>query len=333
MMWLGVDGGGTKTEFVLFDEEMRPRERFRLGTCHPGQVGYDGMTAALGEGVGLASAAAGAAGDTICGVGLGLAGYGQDPAIRARMAEAVRAAVGDVPTELMSDVEAAWASTLGLRDGAVVICGTGSIAFGRRGDETTRAGGWGYQVGDEGSGYWIGHEVLRLFSRQADGRDPRGALFDTVMRELEFSAPYDVITYAHDVLAGDRTRTASLTRVLRAAADAGDPAALACYQRVAAELADIVRAVVEALYGRDAVAGGLAVGDGAADTKIPVGYVGGVFEGAGEFLLEPLARALPAGCALVAPAYEPAAGPCLMLRCRLGVSGPADRAEGADAPC
>ena len=333
MMWLGVDGGGTKTEFVLFDEEMRPRERFRLGTCHPGQVGYDGMIAVLGEGVGLASAAAGAAGDTICGVGLGLAGYGQDPAIRARMAEAVRAAVGDVPTELMSDVEAAWASTLGLRDGAVVICGTGSIAFGRRGDETTRAGGWGYQVGDEGSGYWIGHEVLRLFSRQADGRDPRGALFDTVMRELEFSAPYDVITYARDVLAGDRTRTALPHARSARCGRRGRSGGTRVLPARCRELADIVRAVVEALYGRDAVAGGLAVGDGAADTKIPVGYVGGVFEGAGEFLLEPLAQALPAGCALVAPAYEPAAGPCLMLRCRLGVSGPADRAEGADASC
>lgn len=305
-MWIGVDGGGTKTQFVLFDDEMRARQSFRLGTCHPGQVGYDGMAAVIGEGVGLARAAADGA---VKGIGLGLAGYGQDPAIRARMADAVRQAVGDTPFELVSDVEAAWASTLDLADGVVVICGTGSIAFGRAGDKTTRAGGWGYQVGDEGSGYWIGREVLRLFSRQADGRDPRGPLFDVVMRELGLAEPYEIITYARDVLAGDRTRTASLTRVLRQAADAGDPVAHAAYGRVARELADIVGAVAARLFAPGA--------------SVPVGYVGGVFEGAGAYLLAPLAQALPAGCTLAHPAHEPAAGPCLLLRRRLAQGGAA----------
>ncbi len=303
MAWLGIDGGGTKTQFVLFGDDMRVERTFRLGTCHPGQVGYDGLTAVLREGVSLAVAAAAG---PLAGVGLGLAGYGQDPVIRRQMREAVAQAVGELPFELVNDVEEAWAASLGLRDGIVVICGTGSIGYGRRGERALRAGGWGYQVGDEGSGYWMGTEVLRLFSRQADGRDPRGPLFDVVMERLCLSAPYDIITYARDELAGDRTKIAALTAVLREAARAGDPAARAVYARAAEELAALVGTVYRALW------------DEGSAGPVPVGYVGGVFEGAPDLLTPAFAAALPAGCTLADAAYEPAAGPVLMLRRRLG---------------
>ena len=256
------------------------------------------------------------------------------------MRAAVERAVGDLPFELVNDVEEAWAASLGLRDGIVVICGTGSIGYGRRGERATRAGGWGYQVGDEGSGYWMGTELLRLFSRQADGRDPRGPLFDTVMERLGLTAPYDIITYAREELGGDRTKIASLTAVLREAARAGDPAARGVYARAAEELGALVRTIYHALWagdvsGRAAKQGDACVAPRDFDGRIPapepvaesvpVGYVGGVFEGASDLLTPAFAAALPAGCALVDAAYEPAAGPVLMLRQRLC------REEGA--PC
>ena len=304
-MWLGVDGGGTKTEFVLFGDDMRAQARFRMGTCHPAQVGFEGMRALLAEGV---EAARAQAGGTLRGVGLGLAGYGQEAAVRARMDEVARQALGELPFTLVSDVEAAWAACLDLADGIVVICGTGSIAFGRHADSRARAGGWGYQVGDEGSGYWLGRETLRLFSRQADGRDARGPLFDTLMERLALTEPSDIISYAHDVLAGDRTRIASLTRMLCDVAKAGDACALGAYERAAVELADLVRAVGAKLF-TDA-------------HDVPVASMGGVFDGAGDLLRAPLERDLPAPFRLVAPVYEPAAGAVLMLR--------ASRARSAD---
>ena len=294
-MWLGIDGGGTKTEFVLFDGDMCRREAFRLPTCHPTQVGFDGMTRVLAAGLERARAMAES---PIEGVGLGLAGFGQEAVVRERMAATVREVLGETPYRLVSDVEAAWAASLDLADGIVLISGTGSIAYGRAGGVSARAGGWGYLLGDEGSGHWLGRELLRLFTREADGRDPRGALFDIVMDRLALSDPSDVIGYARIELAGDRTRTAALARLLADAARAGDAVALAAYERAAAELVDLVCAV------RD----GIAIEDAA------VSYVGGVFEGAGRLLLDPLQRVLPAGCHLQAPCYEPAAGACLLLR-------------------
>ena len=302
MWYLGIDGGGTKTKFELFDSDMHPRQELRLPTCHPAQVGYDGMGAVLSEGVAALCATA----EEPVGIGFGLAGYGQDPKVRAAIEAQVAKVAGDRPYELVNDVEAAWASCHAARDGIVVICGTGSIAYGHAGERGMRCGGWGYRVGDEASGYWFGREVLRLFSRQVDGRDPRGPLFDIVMERLELDQPYDIIAYAQNELAGDRTKIASMTRYMHAAARSGDACALAAYERAARDLGDLVRAIQRELFG-------------GADGVVPVSYVGGVFEGAGELLFAPFRRALPEGCELVEPAYGPTVGPCLLLRRRLGV--------------
>ena len=302
MWFLGIDGGGTKTKFDLFDGDMGLRQELRLPTCHPAQVGYDGMGAVLAEGVAALCATA----EEPVGIGFGLAGYGQDPEVRAKIEAEVARVAGDRPYELVNDVEAAWASCHAAHDGIVVICGTGSIAYGRVGDRGMRCGGWGYRVGDEASGYWLGREVLRLFSRQADGRDPRGPLFDVIMERLELAQPYDVIAYAQNVLAGDRTKTAALTKYMHAAARAGDACARQTYERAAADLSDLVGAIKHGLFDGESGA-------------VPVSYVGGVFEGAGSLLMDPFRRALPSGCTLVEPAYGPTVGPCLLLRRRLGL--------------
>lgn len=299
MQWIGVDGGGTKTLFELFDSDMNVLQRLRLPTCHAGQVGYDGMRAVLSEGVEVLLAEA--SGEV--GLGFGLAGYGQDARIRASIDEVVRSVAGARPYELVNDVRAAWASSLAVRDGVAVVCGTGSIAYAVRGDREQRAGGWGCQIGDEGSGHWIGRELLRLFSRQADGRDERGPLFDVVMERLGLAEPSDLVSYVRDELGDDRTKVASLTRVLRAAVLAGDAQALGVYERGAAELAEIAAAAARGLFEQG--------------ERVPVGYAGGVFEGAGELLFEPFCRALPDCFELTKPVYEPAAGPCLLLRRRL----------------
>ena len=61
--------------------------------------------------------------------------------------------------------------------GVVIISGTGSIAYGRNAaGEAARSGGWGYVLGDEGSGYWIGRAALRAVLREADHRGPATAL-------------------------------------------------------------------------------------------------------------------------------------------------------------
>lgn len=299
MQWIGVDGGGTKTAFGLFDDNLKLLKELRLPTCHIGQVGRDGMREALSRGIGeLLSASQGKVG-----VGLGLAGYGQDPYLCRQIEEVVTDVVGDLPFELMSDVRAAWAASLDGRDGVTVVCGTGSVAYAVCGERERRSGGWGFQIGDEGSAWWMGRELIRLFSRQADGRDERSAVYDVVMEGCALAEPYDIVAYMRDEVAGDRTKTASLACLLHEAVMLGDQNALMVYSRAARELADIVEAAASDLFEPG--------------ERILVGCVGGVFEGAGEALGGEFERLLPDKFSVVKSLHCPAAGPCLLLRRRL----------------
>lgn len=299
MQWIGVDGGGTKTTFGLFDNNLNLLRELRLPTCHIGQVGREGMREVLSRGIReLLVISQGE-----IGVGLGLAGYGQDPFLGRQIEEVTMEVVGGLPFELMSDVRAAWAASLNGRDGVTVVCGTGSIAYAVCGARERRAGGWGCQIGDEGSAWWMGRELVRLFSRQADGRDVRSPLFDVVMDGCALSGPYDIISYMRNEVAGDRAKTASLAHLLYEAALLGDESALMVYRRAARELADIVEAAAFGLFEPG--------------ERVLVGCVGGAFGGAGELLTGELERLLPEGFSVVEPAHCPAAGPCLLLKRRL----------------
>lgn len=300
MRWLGIDGGGTKTAFSVYDDDMAPLERFTLPTCHYAQAGYEGMREVLARGVNAARRT-GLLGDD-WGLGIGMCGYGEVAEATRRMDEAAAEVSCGRPFEIVNDVESAWAAGLALADGIVLIAGTGSIAYGRRRGRSMRCGGWDYELGDEGSGGWLGKELLRAFTRQSDGRDEPGPLADIVRRELGLEDDFDLISFAQEHFA-DRSRISALAPLVSEAARAGDRSASGILERAAREEADMVAAIVRGLFA-----------DG--DDPVPVAYVGGTF-GAGEPLLGPLARALPERCVLQKPVCEPDRGACLLLRARL----------------
>ena len=123
------------------------------------------------------------------------------------------------------------------RPGTVVIAGTGSIAYGRDSHgHAARAGGWGYVLGDEGSGYWLGRQALRAVVRAADGRGAQTALTALVLEHYRVAGPRDLV---HAIYAGDmRPATiAALARSVGAAAAAGDGVACHLVGAAARELA------------------------------------------------------------------------------------------------
>ncbi len=303
MRWLGVDGGGTKTAFTVYDERLVAADRLVLPTCHYAQAGIDGMRDVLAQGIAWAHNA-GLLGVPY-GIGFSICGYGENAEADAAIAGTARDLADGHPFALVNDVEAAWAAGLDMADGIALIAGTGSIALGVRGERRQRCGGWDYEIGDEGSGGWMGRELLRAFTRQADGRDARGPLYDLVREELALADDFDIIAFAQAHIA-DRTRIAALSQVACRAAEAGDASALDIFRRAAHEEADMVAALVRSLFGD------------LDDTleSVPVTYIGGTFR-AGQLILEPLAAALPSCCKLVAPAHEPDLGAVLILKDRL----------------
>ena len=306
MRWLGIDGGGTKTAFTIYDEDMCSLERFELGTCHYAQAGFEGMERVLTEGVARA-AGTGLLGSDF-GIGLGICGYGEGAEATRRIREAVGRVAGEHPFELVNDVEAAWAAGLDLADGVVIIAGTGSIAYGVCAGRTMRCGGWDYELGDEGSGGWLGKELLFAFTRESDGRAPAGAILDLVREELDLTDDFDLIAFAQKHMA-ERGRIAALAPLVTRAAEAGDACARDILERAAREEAAMIDAVVRGIFAED-------------DSIVPVTYIGGTFK-AGRLLLDSLEQALPERCRLVAPVHEPDVGACLLLRRRLDKAGAA----------
>ena len=307
--YLGIDGGGTKTKLILCGADGRTLAEVTRPTCHYLQVGVPGVTQVLSEGVEAVLREAGAKPADVVSAFIGLPGYGDVETDRLALERAVGDAMGAIPHRIGNDSENSLAGTLAGACGISLICGTGSIACGRNAaGQVMRSGGWHYAIGsDEGSGYWIGVELLRLFTRQSDGRDERTPLYELIRSKLELREDGDVITRVVEEWALNRTRIASLSRLIGDLCAQGDPNAGHILERAAAELTDMA----VALYRRLGFTG-----------TMPVSYSGGVFN-IGAPILNPLEALLARhSMALVAPKLPPEKGALVLAFQRDGAAIP-----------
>jgi N-acetylglucosamine kinase-like BadF-type ATPase len=135
----------------------------------------------------------------------------------------------------------------GARTGVAVIAGTGSAAWGTNADgEEARAGGWGYLLGDEGSGYWLGREAVRYSLHRMDlGHDP-DALTQSLLAATGLAQPGELIAHFHSPETG-RRYWAQQSRVVTEAADAGHAAAGFLVDQAAHDLARMAAQVARQL--------------------------------------------------------------------------------------
>lgn len=132
----------------------------------------------------------------------------------------------------------------GTDTGVAVIAGTGSAAWGRNHDGgEARAGGWGYLLGDEGSGYWLGREAVRhSLRRMNQGRQP-DPLTVSLLEACGLDHPNRLIALFHSPEAGRRF-WAQQARLVVEAASAGDPESRALLDRAGADLAALALEVL-----------------------------------------------------------------------------------------
>jgi N-acetylglucosamine kinase-like BadF-type ATPase len=277
-MFLGVDGGGTKTAFALVDSQGQVLARHEASSAYYLEVGMDGAAAMLANGCGTLFAAAGVKANDIDFAFFGLPAYGEDRAIQQQLDALPLAVLGHGRYLCGNDMVCSWAGSLACADGISVIAGTGSMAYGEFAGRRARAGGWGELFSDEGSAHWIARAGLGLFSRMSDGRAPRGPLYQLVRGRLALQEDLDLCQVVYGELKGERSKVAALSRLVAEAATLGDHQAEAIIEAAAAELAALVDAVRCAL--------GVAAG-----VEVAVSYTGGLF-GADGPLREPFARVL-----------------------------------------
>jgi len=229
------------------------------GGCNYQAIGITSAQDAIREAIRQAFDQAGLPVLPAAGMCLGLAGVGRpedrqwvEDFIRAeRLAERWKIA-NDGQLLLWAGTPEGW--------GVGVISGTGSIAYGRMPDgREARAGGWGYLMGDEGSGYAIGLAGLQAVAQAADGRGPDTLLTGKLLARWNLRKPWDMVGQVYRTGLG-RIEIAALAELVLATAAAGDEVACAIEERAANDLAAQAAAVVRLLELRGPVPGALGGG-------------------------------------------------------------------------
>jgi len=239
---LGVDGGGTKTIAWLAPLEDPSGTvvlgRGQAGPGNPRAAGFETAEANIAAAIAAAFDDARLPQSPVEAACFGLAGAGRAAeqarlsawAVQRGLARAVR---------VVGDAEIVLAAASGDRRGIVLICGTGSLAWGRDAAGTTaRAGGWGYLIGDEGSAYRIALAGLQAAVQAADGRGQPTALLGHLMRSLDAPTPEALVEriYAPEMT---RERLARLCQTVFDAAPA-DATARAIVAAASRDLASMV---------------------------------------------------------------------------------------------
>lgn len=299
--YLGVDGGGTKTEFVCIDDAGEIRARSVTGTTYHLEVGVAEALRRIEQGVSAITADLAITPGELTHVFLGLPAYGEDSAVDPQLHAGVGAVLGHGRYRCDNDMVCGWAGSLACADGINVVAGTGSIAYGERAGRGARTGGWGEVFGDEGSAYWIAQRGLATFSRMSDGRLPIGALYGLFREALALSSDLEACERVMGAQGLARGEIAALAAVVSQAADAGDNAARDILAAAASELVLLATSLRDRLGFE-------------AQEPVPVSWSGGVLTN------QPIVRAAftaglaDAGLTPVTPCHAPGYGSALYAR-------------------
>lgn len=240
---LGIDVGGTKTVCLLANEDGTVLAEARDAGANLQGVGELALEKVLHR---VMEAALGGQRVTPSAICLGIAGV--DRAEDQAVVQGIMDRIGYRATILIvNDALVALQAGIGDVPGIVIVSGTGSIAYGRNArGEAARAGGWGYVLGDEGSGYWIGRHALRAVVRSADGRGRETSLTPRLLGHFDLTGASELI---HKVYHQELAPSAigALAHYVQEARDDGDLVAASILDLAAEELVTAAAAVMRRL--------------------------------------------------------------------------------------
>jgi N-acetylglucosamine kinase-like BadF-type ATPase len=256
-LYLGIDAGGTKTDCAV-SNGAELLGQATAGTCKLARVGPEKARENLQAAIQGACAAASIDPSRIQTVCIGMTAASLPEAVR--WAEAsIREVIPQAEIEVTGDQIIAHRAAFGTSPGVLVISGTGSIAFGRnQAGETARAGGWGPNVSDEGSAFWVGREAVTAALHAYDLGSTNGML--PLIAQTWKVAPEEVIRRANAA----EPRFAELAAAVADAAEKGDLTARYITDRAGQALALLGAAVIHRLWPN----GG----------TVPVALAGGVLQ-------------------------------------------------------
>ena len=293
-IYLGVDGGGTKTAFIL--EKDGEVFLHKEGTIHLSQISREEFKARIRKAVEILTKNAGINNEDIAYTFVSVPGYGQYPEDESFIDESLKEILGSDNFKVGNDCLNAWAGSLNAKPGINLILGTGSIAFGLddKGN-SLRCGGWGPLIGDESSGYYIGKRLVNYFTKQSDGRIPKTLLYDEIKKELKMNDDFEIIPLT-DVMTRDQL--AGIGKIFSKLLENEDECAFELLDKVAFEAALTINTLARKL---------------SFEGQILASYSGGVFN-LGDILTDAIEKYLDDNVKLVAPYADPTMGSLILAK-------------------
>lgn len=251
MHYLGIDAGASATKWALINEsgrvasgvlEAMDGHLYRAASVERMQTVLNAIASETAE-------------KKIASVFMGITGVSRDGSIEKEIDT-----VFACQSKVVSDIELAYRANFENGQGILLYAGTGSVAYAI--DEkgfVHQIGGWGYLLGDEGAGYWIGKEAIRLALFQIESKNE---IKDTSLagQILEKMNAHDWDSVKGFVYSQDRSAIAALSRVVDSAASLGDSDAISILNKAAVHLANLVDRVDKQLLRK----------------SLPVKFTGGI---------------------------------------------------------
>ena len=241
--FLGIDGGGTKTEFAVISCEGYVVRRFVKGGCNPNDVGYAKTLSLICEGISEVLLEFQSLRSVFCGIaGITAGNYAE------RLETDLKKAYPKLKAKIKSDSF----NLLAMDESAAmaVISGTGSVVFIREGECYRRLGGWGYLLDRAGSAYDIGLAVLREALREEDAGEARSCMSELLLERLGTASVWE---HLNTVYREGKPYIASLASVAFEAYRRGDEGAARIIDQTARALAELLNLGVMR-YGAEPIA-------------------------------------------------------------------------------
>lgn len=228
---LGIDGGGTKTEFLLTDINGKEIKRILLGSSNPVNIGADNACKLLYEGINEISKGIDYSEISVYAGIAGAKAGNNENIIRAFLSE-----TGFFCSDAGSDIELAPELGFNGKNGVAVIAGTGIVAVARNGEKLYRTGGRGYLIDKGGSGFHFGSDALNSAFSFLDGRQGSEAILRLIEKRLGKSLEDS----AGEIYNGGPSFIASFAPVVFEACRLGDRNAAEITDRNAKEIAALI---------------------------------------------------------------------------------------------
>lgn len=232
-LYVGIEGSGSKTEFVLFEKDGTVRNVVRLPGANPNDRGLDASLEILCRGMEQLLA-----GRTPKAVFAGIAGAPTGDlrqAITTQLQERFH-----TKAEVDGDAANVLSCAQDPEDACAIICSTGSCVFVQKNEKRYRLGGWGYLLDQAGSAYDVGKDAVRCALGAEDGLQPHSLLTERIAQALGGN-PYDGIP---TIYKKGRPYIAALADIVVETALEGDVCALEILRSNAKRLADIIRSAI-----------------------------------------------------------------------------------------